>query len=516
MRIPSWLVGLLGFSGLLFATGVCAVLTFSTVRGAIVDLWDSGVQVQSPAEVLDVLTNPQAFRSTPTAPVIALQASATPAPVLPTETPQEGVTAATQDAIATPDTSMIQPPTEMPAVDSAIEPNDPNDQYRWNDPRQIRILLMGIDQRLGFDTDRAYRTDTIILITVDPVRKTVGVVNFPRDLWVNIPNFQANRINTANFLGDNAAYPGGGSQLVMETVSANFGVPVNRYIRVNFTAFEAIVNALAPNGVELCVKESIYDPKYPDEGYGTLEVRFDIGCQRLNATRLLQYARTRATYGGDIDRARRQQEVLDAMRAEILSAGGVANFLGQIPNLWQALNDSYKTNLTLDEIISLGFLMGEIERANITFAVIDNNYVDLGLSPDGQDILIPQAGRIANLLQRIVYPQQEIEQADIITRAQAENAVIRVFNGTSTAGLAGNAREWLTGRGVTITDIGNAPAHAGAPTVIKDYGNNRWTAQWLASLMGLSQDRIQPGTDGLAASGIVIVVGPDIQTIISR
>ncbi len=499
MRIPSWLVALLGFGGLTLMTGVCAVLAFSTTRGVIVDLWDSGVQVQSPAEVLNVLTNPQAFRVTPTAPVLVFQP--TSAPTLATDRPDISTPIATNDA---------------PAASTPIRPDDPLAQYRWSDPRQIRIVLLGIDQRLGFDTDRAYRTDTIILVTVDPVRKTVGVVNFPRDLWVNIPNFQPNRINTANFLGDNAAYPGGGAQLVMETLSANFGVPVNRYIRINFNAFEAIVNALAPNGVELCIKESIYDPKYPDEGYGTIEVRFDVGCQRLNATRLLQYARTRATYGGDIDRARRQQEVLDAMRTEILSAGGVANFLGQIPALWQTLSDSYKTNLTLDEIISLGFLMGEIDRQNITFAVIDNNYVDLGKSPDGQDILIPQAGRIADLLQRIVFPQQELTQAEIISRAQAENAVIRVFNGTNTAGLASSVREWLTGRGVTVSEIGNAPDHNSAPTVIKDYGNNRWTAQWLVNLLGLPQDRIQPGTDGLAANGIVIVVGPDAQSIISR
>jgi LCP family protein required for cell wall assembly len=515
MRIPSWLVALMGFGALVLMTGICSVVSYGAVRGVVVDLWASGVEVNSPAQIWQALSNPQAQRdATATPAVVAVQTTPTITPIVinpfATPTPTQETVA---NALATPAPTDTVGETPAPIVATP----DPRADYTWNDPRQIRILLMGIDERKGFTTDRAYRTDTMILLNVDPVRKTAGLISFPRDLWVNIPNFTPGRINTANYIGDNAAYPnGGGARLAMETITANFGVSVNRYIRVNFTLFESVVDILAPNGVQVCIDQEIYDPKYPDEGFGTLEVRFSAGCQRLNAEKMLQFARTRATQGGDFDRAKRQQQALDAIRAEVLSAGGIANFVTQIPALWQELSDNYKTNLTLEEIISLGFLMGDIPRENITFAVVDNNYVDLGKAPDGADVLFPQTGRIADLIQRVLYPQIQVTQADLLARARQENAQIQVFNGTDTVGLAGKTQEWLVGKGVTVAGLGNATAHGGAPTVIKDYGNNRWTAQWLASVLGLSPDRIQPGTDGLATSGIVIVVGRDIEGIISR
>lgn len=513
MRISGWLLGVLGLGAVIFGTSLCALVTYGSVRTVLVDLWDSGIRVESPMEVANAVFNPGSV-AVPTA---------TPTPneealiVIPSITPV-ATGAAVVDAQPTPDASAasvdVQPtPTEEAPVVVAL---DPAAQYRWDDPRQIRILLLGIDQRSATGDRGPFRSDTMILISVDPVRKTAGVVSIPRDLWVNIPNFTPERINTANFLGDANAYPGGGGPaLAMETVAANFGIRVDHFLLVNFDVFYAVVDTLAPNGVEVCVREQIYDPKYPDAAFGTIVVEFQPGCQRLNSERLLQYARTRVTQGGDFDRARRQQEVLDAARAELLSLGGVTNFLGQIPALWGQLADNYKTNLTVEEIISLGFLMGEIARDDIRYAVIDNNYIDFGKSPTGEDILLPNWTRINEMVQRIFYPQVQVSRADLLTRSQAEAAVVRVYNGTDIAGLAGRTQEWLMGRGVRIEGVGNDPNHNSAPTVIKDYGNNRYTALYLADLLGLPPERIIPGTDGLAANGIIVVAGPDIQSLLS-
>ena len=101
------------------------------------------------------------------------------------------------------------------------------------------ILLMGIDKRQGMEQERAFRTDTMMLITIDTVGEKVGMLSIPRDLWVNIPGFEArDRINTANFKGDAYRLPGGGPKLAMETIAVNLGVQVDNYIRINFTAFE--------------------------------------------------------------------------------------------------------------------------------------------------------------------------------------------------------------------------------------------------------------------------------------
>jgi len=524
MKISGWVLGLFSFLTIIVMTGVCSIFTFTATRNAVIDLWDSGVQVGSPGEMAEAVVSgvqgePSATPFNPPADggVVELPAIAMPTDV-PTEVTMVQPTE-TGNTEATPVPTLTPTVEQQAAPQTVAEVEDPNAQYQWEDPRQIRILLMGIDQRSATGETGPFRTDTMILLNVDPVRKTAGLISMPRDLWVQIPDFQPGRINTANYVGDLNAYPGGGGPaLAMETVAANFGVRVDKYIVINFDVFERTVDILAPNGIEVCVTEVIDDPDYPDSGYGTIPVRFDPGCEFMDSTRLLQYARTRATEGGDFDRARRQQQTLDAIRAHVLSAGGMTTFITQVPTLWNELSGSYSTNLTIDEIIKLGFLMGEIDRENIRFGVIDRNYVQLGESPDGtQKILIPETILIADLIQRVFYPQNELDIADIKARADAEGAAIYVYNGTDVTGLANAGREWLTGNGFIITGTGNDTNFPGGNTIIRDYGGtHQWTARYLAAIMGVPQDRIQPGSDGLIAEGVMVVAGDDMQAIISR
>jgi LCP family protein required for cell wall assembly len=511
MRISGCFLGAVSFFFLIVLTGVCSILAYSTTRGAIIDLWGSGVRVESIGDTVRAVVNPRDFQIAVT-PTISNSIAA----VIPSITPVATITptAAVTDTGAQSVSPDIQ--TSPAAFTPTPEPTlDPAASYRWTDPRQIRILLLGIDQRVGYEEEAVFRSDTIILVNIDPVRKTVGAIWFPRDLWVDIPNIGKERINTAMRQGDLIGYPGGGGPaLAMETIASNFGVRVDRYIVVNFTLVETVVDTLAPQGVEICVREPILDTKYPDAGYGFMTVQFDPGCQMVNGVKLLQYARTRATANSDFDRVRRQQEAIDAVRAQVVSGGGITNLLTQIPTLWNELSNSYRTNLTLEEIIKLGYLMTEIPRDNIVYTAIDTNYVDLGKSPAGDDVLIPYYSRITTLISRVLYPQVNVSQADLLARSQAENATIRVFNGTDIAGLAGRTQEWLIGKGVSVAETGNATNHGGKDTVIRYYSGEIATAEYLASVLGLSIERIEPGTDGLAADGIVIVVGPDIQSIL--
>jgi LCP family protein required for cell wall assembly len=342
------------------------------------------------------------------------------------------------------------------------------------------------------------------------------VLSIPRDLWVQVPGFQPQRINQANALGDSSGYPGGGGPaLAAATVQENLGLRVDKYLLVNFDVFTSVVNLLAPSGVEVCPPEAIDDPDYPDAGYGIIAVHFDAGCQTLDAEHLLQYARTRATFGGDFDRARRQQEVLNAVREEVLSVGGVTNFISQAPALWDELSGSFVTNLTLEEIVSLGVLMQDIPRENIRFGVIDNLYVELATTNTGDQVLIPNHNAIRLLIQQVFNPQEGLALADLRTRAEAEAATIAVFNNTDTAGLANNTRDWLASRGITIASVGNTADPNNANTVIHVYTTKTWTARYLAALMGLTEDRIQPGQDGLTTEDIAIIVGPDVQPLLS-
>lgn len=483
MRIPGWMF-VLGIVGIVGLTGVCSVVTFSAARQLAIDAGSAGIQVVSFTDF---------FRAQPTtAPSpTAVPATSTPT-LLPGETPQP------------------TPTGPAPTL-------DPLAQYTWDDPRQVRILLLGIDQRSGFnDDERYFRTDTMMVVNVDPVRENVGILSIPRDLLVDIPDGGVpGRINTANSRGDSGGYPGGGPGLAMETVRQNLGLRVDKYLLVNFDVFVRLVDLLAPNGVEICVSELIDDPDYPDSGYGTIAVRFEPGCQRLDGERLLQYARTRATEGSDFDRARRQQEVLKAMQAEVVSIGGIGNLIAQVPALWEELAGSFKTNLTIDEIIRLGTLVTKINSDDITSGVIDNLYVTFATTAEGDQVLIPNYAAISSLISRVFNPQEEVPEGDLRARALAENAPIAVFNNTDVAGLAGQTRDWLVGRGLSVAQVGNTPGPSNSPTVIRYYGGYEATARYLASLMQLSVDRVQPGADGLIAQGVAIVVGTDVQPLLS-
>lgn len=481
MRIPGWLfvVGLLLV--VVALTGGLALMAFSVARQVAIDAGNAGIQFVSLEQVVRAVP--------PTLPPTAAPVAAAP----------------TADPASQPEvTAAVSAPLPTPTLDPAAD-------YTWDDPRRFNVLLLGIDQRRGLDDDGPFRTDTIIIVSVDPVRKTAGVLSVPRDLWVKIPGFNHARINTANSLGDANAYPGGGSALAAETIRQNLGVSIDKYVRINFDVFTAVADLLAPDGVEICVREMIDDPTYPDSGYGYIHVRFEPGCQRLDAERLLQYARTRRTQNSDFDRARRQQEVIQAMQQELLNVGGITRFIGQAPRLWEELSDSFITNLTLDEIISLGMLLQEIPRERIQFGVIDNLYVDLASTNTGDQVLVPRTGAIRFLIQQVFSPQDDLSLSDLKSRADRENASIVVFNNTDTAGLAGQTRDWLLGRGVSVEQVGNTPQPTNENTVIRVYTDKIWTGKYLAMLMGLPPERVQPGADGLTASDIAIVVGPDIQ-----
>lgn len=486
MRIPGWLfiVGVLFAVG---ATGLCSVVSFLGARQVALDAGETGIEVVSFADF---------FRDQPTAIPTLIVATA-----IPTTGPQTG------DPAVTP-----APAEPTPTL-------DPLADYVWDDPRQVRILLLGIDQRTGVnDSERFFRTDTMMVVNIDPVRKTIGMLSIPRDLWVDIPDGgPPARINTANARGDSNGYPGGGPTLAVETVQNNLGLRVDHYLLVNFDVFTAAVDLLAPGGVEICVEQAIDDPNYPDAGYGTIHIRFDSGCQMLDAERLLQYARTRATRGADFDRARRQQQVLAATKQEVASLEGVGNLIVQAPALWDELSGSFKTNLTLEQIIGLGTLVQGIPRDNIRSGVIDNLYVNLGTTAEGDQVLFPNYNAIRLLVQQVFNPPEaELTEAELRSRALAENATIAVFNNTDVTGLAGQTRDWLASRGMDVERVGNTATITNSPTVIRDYGgSNIWTARYIAVLMGLPPDRIQPGADGLMAEGVAVIAGSDVQALLT-
>ncbi|MGQ9516789.1 MAG: LCP family protein [Anaerolineae bacterium] len=250
--------------------------------------------------------------------------------------------------------------------------------------KRINILLLGIDQRP--DETGPFRTDTMIVVTIDPETGAVGMLSIPRDLWVPIPGYGENRINTAHFLGDLHKYPGGGPALAKKTVSYNFGFPVHYYVRVNFEGFRRLIDMIG--GVDIDVPYEIRDDQYPDENYGYDPLYIPAGRIHMDGALALKYARTRKA-DSDFQRARRQQQIILAVKDKVLSLNLLPSLLPKIPELLRTLSDSIQTDIPTEELIQLARLVRDLDTEHIKTVVIDETMTAPQTTPTGAYVLLP-------------------------------------------------------------------------------------------------------------------------------
>ncbi len=272
-------------------------------------------------------------------------------------------------------------PVPTPETGEAAEQEqDPNiiipfllSQRQLTEP--VNILLLGIDEREG--ESGPWRTDTMILVSIDPVNNTAAMLSIPRDLWTTIPGFGESRINTAHYTGDLRNYPGGGPALAKRTVWYALGVPVHYYIRINFTGFEQIVDAIG--GLTVDVPEAIYDTKYPTADYGVKTIHIPAGVQDMDGPTALKYARTRHG-ASDFARMGRQQQLLLAARDKVISLDIP---LVRIPVVLDLVGSSVATDLTLEDMYLLADAARKVDRDDIRNGVIDSSMTTTVVTPQG-------------------------------------------------------------------------------------------------------------------------------------
>lgn len=377
----------------------------------------------------------------------------------------------------------------------------------WEGKNRVSILLLGIDQRC--EEDGPTHTDSLMVVTIDPVGLSAAVVSLPRDLWVEIPDFGVDRINQANYLGEVFEYPGGGQALAVQTVETLLGVPIDYYVAVNFEAFVEVVDLIG--GIEMNIPEMIDDPDYPDQCYGFDPFSIEAGEQHLDGEAALKYARTRATFGGDIDRAARQQAVILAVREQIFELDSLSQLIAQAPQLWQTSQDNVRTNMTLDEAIQLALLAQDIPRESIRTAVLNFDYVYNETTPDGRQVLVPVRENIRQLRNQLftppAIPTPVIENLPAL--AAAEQARIAVLNGTAEFGLAASTQEYLQSFGINVTEIGNADAATYLTSQVVTYGSYPNTSRYLTQLMYIPPLNISSGTTPDGDYDILIIIGND-------
>ncbi|MBN1888785.1 MAG: LCP family protein [Thermoflexales bacterium] len=385
--------------------------------------------------------------------------------------------------------------TPGPTAEPAIQVPD------WDGVERIQILLIGIDQRE--DEEGPWRTDTVILVSVNPVAKTASMLSIPRDVWTTIPGFYEDRINNAHFLGEAYDYPGGGPALAKKTVQYLVGVPVHYYVRVNFTAFEKLVDLIG--GIDIDVPAEINDPEYPAHvGYGYEPLFIPAGRQHLNGEMALKYARFRHDDQGDFGRAHRQQQVILAIRDQVLSANKFPELLPKAPQLAATLEQAVQTDLSLDQILRLAKLGTQMGQDSITGEVVDEKMVLFSTTPDGQQVLIPLREEIRKLRERL-YVASHVGENDLPERQIPR---VTVLNGTLQAGLASQTAAFLTQQGFRVSSFGNATRFDYAQTLILDYSDGPVAAQ-VAAALGVPPSAVQASSGDHGDYDIQVILGAD-------
>lgn len=214
-------------------------------------------------------------------------------------------------------------------------------------PSVENYLLLGIDD----DGSGKSRTDTMMVLSWDKKEGSIRLVSFMRDIYAEIPGYQSYKLNTAYYLN--------GVQTAKDTITGMFGIPIHHYVIVDFDNFESIVDIAFPKGIEINVQKEMSEK---------IGMTLMPGTQRLDGKELLGYARFRADAEGDFGRVRRQQEVISALKDEMLRPG----MIRQVPKLTGALSGFVETDLSSKDELSKAFTLlmnGKVDFETMTIPV---------------------------------------------------------------------------------------------------------------------------------------------------
>ena len=212
-------------------------------------------------------------------------------------------------------------------------------------PDAMDILLLGTDNRASAPGSRS---DSIMLVHVDPAQNFISVLSIPRDLLVAIPGHGLNKLN--------AAYDVGGAALTIRTVKQVTGVNINHFMEVDFQAFQRLTNSLGGVYVDVDRRYFSNDPTYEP-------IDIQAGYQLLDGHDALEYVRYRHDQNADFGRMLRQQRFLEALKEQMEAQG--AGLLFKLPGLASDLFSGATTDLSADQILRLAYFGVRLGEGNI-------------------------------------------------------------------------------------------------------------------------------------------------------
>lgn len=356
----------------------------------------------------------------------------------------------------------------------------------YNGRERLNVLVMGLDSR-GTPGD-SQNTDTMIVLSVDPVNKTAAMLSIPRDTLATIPGHGADKVN--------AAYAYGGPDLAQKTIEGLLGIRINSYALIDFGAFTKIVDAVG--GVVIDVKRPIRDEAYPTADYGVERLNIQPGPQRMPGDIALKYARSRHD-SNDFSRARRQQDVISAIRSRLATEG----MLSRLPSIMSDVGTAVETNFDPANILPLAGLGGGIPSADIRSEVLlpcsgDSPHCELVEENQVTGYyLIPDKAKIANLVAQLFYDP----------RVRQEGARIEVRGTGARSAAAQDVADRLSARAFAVARV-TGGASGRSEILVRNPGK-RYSADLLSKQLNGIPVR-DAGSD-TADADIVLVISTDFK-----
>jgi LCP family protein required for cell wall assembly len=420
--------------------------------------------------------------------------------------PSAGPTEPAESPEGTPEPSITEPPVQGSALPNAAIPP-------WDGKERLNILLIGSDQR---PKEGTYNTDTLIVVSVDPVSRQVAMFSLPRDT-VDVPmprgplrnaygSVYTRKINSFFTSVRNRAdlVPGtdrtrgyNGLKLVLGEL---YGVDIKYFVEVNFEGFKQVVDAMG--GVTINVQVPVTDDSYPSDTGRMARVYIPAGLQHMTGAQALVYARSR--HGStDFDRGQRQQRVLISLREQ----ADVATLIPRIDELLMAVRQTVRTDIPPSELAKLAGLASSVDTRNIrSFVFTPSTYQTEFLhSPRGY-IIVPKVDAIRKAVANAFKADPVLEEQRVAL-AQ-EGARLWVINQSGKDGQASRIADYLAYQGLAASAPNQRPEGTLPNTKITVYNgaDSRLskTIDYLQKLFGV---KIVTASDPAVGVDVIVTTG---------
>lgn len=363
--------------------------------------------------------------------------------------------------------------------------------FQYNLARPVNILVMGIDRvpTAPKNSPEAFagRSDTMLLLRLDPIDNSVRMLSVPRDTQVEIPGVGITKINNANVVG--------GPALAARVVSRNLNnVQIDRYVRVTTDAFRELVDLVG--GVEIFVP---YRMKYTDVTQN-LKIDLEQGWQTLNGDQAEQFARFRKDQYGDIGRVQRQQALLKALRQRLVNP----SVLSQLPKAIRVMQQYIDTNLSLEEMLALVGFGLKLDQDDFKMVLLPGRFS----SPKEFVVsywIMDLTGR--DRVMRKYFQQSPALSSSQETHRPPNRVRIAIQNATGDPQLSRRVAQYLAQRDFrNVYVVQNWPDHIRQTQIIVQQGDLE-AATSLKKVLGVG--KVEASSTGDIESELTIRVGED-------